>query len=209
MWVLQERAMEMWLAISVFAAVCAVAAIVVVATYNRFVLLSGHCDNAFAQIEVQLKRRYDLIPNLVECVRSYMAHERDTLERVIVARNQAAAGLQKAARQPGDADAVNTWMGAEGALTGALSRLSVVMESYPELKANASVADLTEQLTSTENRIAYARQAYNDWVTGFNSQRQTFPNCLFAGLLGFGENRKLLEFAEGEKLRVVPLVVLT
>ncbi len=201
--------MEMWSAISVFAVVCAVAAIAVVATYNRFVLLGSRCDNAFAQIEVQLKRRYDLVPNLVECVRSSMAHERDTLERVIAARNVAALGLQNAAQQRGDTDALKTWMGAEGSLTGALSRLSVVMESYPELKANASVADLTEQLTSTENRIAYARQAYNDWVTGFNLSRQTFPNCLFAGLLGFGRNRNLLEFAEAEKLVVAPRVVLT
>ena len=105
--------------------------------------------------------------------------------------------------------ALDSWMGAEGSLAGALSRLSVVMESYPELKANASVADLTEQLTSTENRIAYARQAYNDWVTGFNFQRQSFPNCLFAGLLGFGWNRNLMEFAEAEKLTVAPRVVLT
>jgi LemA protein len=118
-------------------------------------------------------------------------------------------GLQQAARQPGDADALNTWMGAEGSLGGALSRLSVVIESYPELKANASVADLTEQLLTTENRIAYARQAYNDWVTGLNSNRQTFPNCLFAGLFGFGKNRGLLEFAEAEKLAVAPRVVLS
>jgi LemA protein len=201
--------MESWLVISILAAVGLVAAIAAVAIYNRLVLLTGHCDNAFAQIEVQLKRRYDLVPNLVECVRSYMAHERETLERVIAARNVAARGLQEATRQPGDTEALNSWMGAEGALTGALSRLSVVMESYPELKANASVADLTEQLTSTENRIAYARQAYNDWVTGFNSQRQMFPSCLFAGLLGFSGNRKLLEFAEGEKLTVAPRFVLT
>jgi LemA protein len=202
--------MESWWAISIFAAATLVTAIAAAAAiYNRLVLLNGHCDNAFAQIDVQLKRRYDLVPNLVECVRSYMAHERDTLERVIAARNVAATGLQNAARQPGDPDSLKHWMGAEGALTGALSRLSVVMESYPELKANASVADLTEQLTSTENRIAYARQSYNDWVTGFNFQRQTFPICLFANLLGFSGNRRFLEFAEAEKLTVAPRVVLT
>src|SRR3954470_19397187 len=167
--------------------------------YNRLVVLKARCDNAFAQIEVQLKRRYDLVPNLVECVRGYMVHEREILERVIAARDVAASGRHDASRRPGDADAMKTWMGAEGALTGALGRLSLAMEGYPELRANASVADLTEQLTSTENRIAYARQAYNDWVTGFNSRRQTFPNCLFAGLLGFGRNRNLLEFAEAEK----------
>src|SRR4051794_21874619 len=168
--------MDPWLMISIIAATgVVVAAIALIAIYNRLVVLYGHCDNAFAQIEVQLKRRYDLIPNLVECVRSSMAHERETLERVIAARNVAAQGLQHATETPGDTDALNRWMGAEGLLTGALSRMSVVMESYPELKANASVADLTEQLLTTENRIAYARQAYNDWVTGFNFDRQTFP----------------------------------
>src|SRR4051794_15539572 len=114
--------MESWLAFSIFPAVGLVAAVAAVATYNRLVLLNGHCDNAFAQIEVQLKRRYDLVPNLVECVRSYMVHERETLERVVAARNVAATGLQDAARQPGDAEAMNAWIGAEGALTGALGR---------------------------------------------------------------------------------------
>src|SRR4051794_6255483 len=168
--------MESWLAISMFAAVNLVAAIAAVAIYNRLVLLSGHCDNAFAQIEVQLKRRYDLIPNLVECVKSYMVHERETLERVIAARDQAAAGLQNAMRQPEDRDAIQTWMGAEGILTGAMGRLSIVMESYPDLKASASVASLTEELTPPETRIPSARQSYNDWVTGFNTYRQGFPS---------------------------------
>src|SRR4051794_26917609 len=135
-------------------------ALAIAAVYNRFIKLKTECENAFAQIEVQLKRRYDLIPNLVECVKRYMIHERDTLERVIAARNQAAAGLAKATQQPQDAEALRTWMGAEGSLAGALGRLSVVMENYPELKANESVGQLTEELTSTENRIAYARQSY-------------------------------------------------
>src|SRR5437773_9840213 len=150
-------------------------ALAAAAIYNRLIKLKTNCENAFAQIEVQLKRRYDLIPNLVECVKRYMIHERDTLERVIAARNQAAAGLTRAIQQPGDSEALRTWMGAEGSLAGALGRLSAVMENYPELKANESVGDLTEELTSTENRIAYARQTYNDWATGFNTYRQTFP----------------------------------
>lgn len=200
--------MDPWLAILIVSAIGMVATVAGVALHNRLVVLNGHCDNAFAQIEVQLKRRYDLVPNLVECVRGYMAHERETLERVIAARNVAAKGLEEAARQPGDATTMNAWMGAEGALSGALGRLSVVMEGYPELKANAAVADLTEQLTSTENRIAYARQAYNDWVTGFNTRRQTFPNCVFAGLLGFAHDRRFVEFLEAEKLTAAPRVVL-
>lgn len=205
---LPEVGVESWLIMTLCAAGGLFAAVVAVTVYNRLVKLNDQCDNAFSQIEVQLKRRYDLIPNLVECARSYMAHERDTLERVIAARNVAASGLQHAAQQPGDTHAMNAWIGAEGALSGALGRLSVVMESYPELKANRTVAELTEELKSTENRIAYARQAYNDWVTGFNSQRRTFPNCLFAGVLGFPQNRKLVEFPEAEKLTVAPRVVL-
>jgi LemA protein len=176
--------------------------------YNRLVNLKTNCDNAFSQIEVQLKRRYDLIPNLVECVKRYMLHERETLERVIAARNQAAAELRQATEQAGNAEALQKWMGAEGTLAGALGRLSVVMESYPELKANAAVADLTEQLTSTENRIAYARQAYNDWVSGFNIYRQGFPGCLLAALLGFKQNRSFVEFADREKIAEAPQVVM-
>jgi len=176
--------------------------------YNRLVVLKARCDNAFAQIEVQLKRRYDLVPNLVECVRSFMTHERETLERVIAARNQAVASLENATRQPESPDALKAWMGAEGSLAVALGRLSVVIESYPDLKASASVAELTEELTTTENRIAYARLSYNDWVTGFNTYRQGFPTCVYAGLLGFGHDRSYLEFAEGAKLNHAPRVVL-
>jgi LemA protein len=195
-------------AIAIVAAIGIAAGIVAAAIYNRLVSLKTHCDNAFSQIEVQLKRRYDLIPNLVECVKRYMIHERDTLERVMAARNQAAAGLAQATQQPEDAEAMRKWIGAEGMLTGALSRLSVVMENYPDLKANASVADLTEQLTSTENRIAYARQSYNDWVSGFNNFRQAFPMCVLAGLFGFKQNRSFVEFADREKLADAPRVVM-
>ena len=191
-----------------FVAFWAVVILFLISVYNRLVKLGSNCENAFAQIEVQLKRRYDLIPNLVECVKRYMIHERDTLERVIAARNQAVAGLDQAAKQTGDSEALRKWMGAEGTLMGAMSRLSIAMENYPDLKANASVADLTEQLTSTENRIAYARQAYNDWVTGFNTYRETFPGCLLAGLFGFRQNRSFVEFADREKLAEAPRVVM-
>lgn len=198
--------MDAWILAAV-GAVNLVAAVVVVAAYNRLVTLRARCENAFAQIEVQLKRRHDLIPNLVECVQGSLVHERETLERVIAARNQAAAELQHVARRPDDPDALRSWMGAEGTLAGAMGRLSVVMEGYPDLKASASVAALVEELTTTENRIAYARQAYNDWVAGFNTLRQGFPTCVFAGLVGFGEDRKFLEFADRERLAEAPRVV--
>src|SRR5438445_684533 len=200
--------MNLWIAISMIAGMAVVAAIFAAAVYNQLVALGTNCENAFAQIELQLKRRYDLIPNLVECVKSYMAHEKNTLESVISARNQAAAGLKQAAQQPHNSEAVQAWVGAESALNGALGRLTAVIEAYPNLKADTSVAGLTEELTSTENRIAFARQAYNDWVTGFNSNRLAFPNCLFAGVFGFDRNRKHLEFADAQKLADAPRVML-
>jgi LemA protein len=200
--------MSLWVTISIAASVIALVAIFAASIYNRLVLLRSNCENAFAQIETQLKRRYDLIPNLVECVKSYMAHEAKTLESVIAARNQAVAGLAQATQQPQNSEMLEKWMGAESALNSALGRLNVAIEAYPNLKADASVAGLTEELTSTENRIAFARQAYNDWVTGFNTSRLTFPNCLFAGALGFDRNRKHLEFADAEKLTEAPRVML-
>jgi LemA protein len=200
--------MNLWMTISVVAGFVAACAVFASMVYNRLVVLQTNCDNAFSQIEIQLKRRYDLIPNLVECVKSYLAHEKETLERVIAARNQAAATLQQAAHHPDNSGALQAWIGAEGVLNGAIGRLTAVIESYPDLKADQSVAELTEQLTSTENRIAYARQAYNDWVFGFNTSRRTIPNCIVAGLLGFSQNRKFLEFADAEKLEAAPRVVL-
>jgi LemA protein len=179
-----------------------------VSIYNRLVALRNLCDNGFAQIEVQLKRRYDLIPNLVECVKGYITHERETLEKVIAARNQASAGLAQAAQNPANAQAVQQWMGAEGMLAGALGRLNFVMEDYPELKANENVAMLTEELTSTENKIAFARQAYNDWVMGFNTFRETFPNVTLASMLGFPENRPMVEIPDGEAIEEAPVVSL-
>ena len=182
--------------------------IIFASIYNRLVTLKNHCENSFAQIQVQLSRRSDLIPNLVECVKGYMTHERETLERVIAARTQA-LDLRQAATQSEDAIAVDTWLGAERTLGRALVGLWLAMENYPELQASRSVADLTEQLTTTENRIAFARQAHNDWVTEFNSYRQSFPQCSLAGLFGFTQNRRLLEFANVEKLGTAPGVVLS
>jgi LemA protein len=153
--------------------------------YNTLVALRNRFKNAFAQIDVQLKRRYDLIPNLVEVAKGYMKHERETLENVIKARNIAYAASQTAAANPADPNAVKNLVTAETGLTGALSRLMVVSEQYPDLKANQNMMQLTEELTSTENKIAFARQAYNDSVMQYNTSRETFPNVIFAGMFGF------------------------
>jgi LemA protein len=157
----------------------------VVGIYNALVALRNRFKNAFAQIDVQLKRRYDLIPNLVETAKGYMKHERETLEAVIKARNIAAAAAQAVAANPADANAMRGLVGAEAGLTGALSRLMVVSEQYPDLKANQNMMQLTEELTSTENKIAFARQAYNDSVMTYNTRRETFPTVIFAGMFGF------------------------
>jgi LemA protein len=153
--------------------------------YNSLVALRNRFKNAFAQIDVQLKRRYDLIPNLVEVAKGYLKHERETLEAVIKARNIALAASQAAAANPADANAMKGLVSAETGLTGALSRLMVVSEQYPDLKANQNMMQLTEELTSTENKIAFARQAYNDSVMTYNTTRETFPNVIFAGMFGF------------------------
>jgi len=165
-----------------------------VSIYNRLVTLRNRVDNAFAQIEVQLKRRHDLIPNLVETAKGYMAHERDTLEAVIKARNQAVSGLQGVSGNPGDHEAVMALAGAEKGLSGALGRMFALAEAYPDLKANQNMMQLTEELTSTENKISFARQGYNDSVTSYNTYRQTFPPVLIAGLTGHTTDRDLLEF---------------
>jgi LemA protein len=165
-----------------------------VGVYNHLVVLRNRLENAFSQIEVQLKRRYDLIPNLVETVKGYIKHERETLEAVIQARNQAVSGLQAAAAKPGDPQAMHQLAGAEQSLGGALSRLLMVAEAYPDLKANQNMAQLTEELTSTENKVAFARQAYNDSVMQYNTYRQSFPPVFFANMLGHSEDAELLEF---------------
>ena len=173
--------------------------------FNKLVTYRNRYKNAFAQIEVQLKRRYDLIPNLVETAKGYMKHERETLEAVISARNQAVGGLQKAAQDPGNADAIRGLAGAEGMLTGAMGRLFALVESYPDLKANQNMMQLSEELTSTENKVAFARQAFNDSVTIYNTYRQTFPPVIFAGMFGHAQDAALLEF-EGEKIQEAPKI---
>ena len=153
--------------------------------YNKLVDLRNRFKNAFAQIDVQLKRRYDLIPNLVEVAKGYLKHESSTLEAVIKARNIALAASQTAAANPADANAMKGLMTAEAGLGGALSRLMVVSEQYPDLKANTNMLQLTEELTSTENKVSFARQAYNDSVMTFNTAREVFPSVIFAGMFGF------------------------
>ena len=154
----------------------------------------------------ELKRRYDLIPNLVETAKGYMSHERETLESVIQARNQAMNGLQSAADDPSNPQAIKDLSSAEGLLGGALGRLNVVMESYPDLKANQNMMQLTEELTSTENKVAFARQGYNDQVTEYNTYRQSFPPVVFANLFKHGIDAELLEFADSEAIQAAPTV---
>ena len=173
--------------------------------FNRLVSYRNRYKNAFAQIEVQLKRRHDLIPNLVEVAKGYMKHERGTLEAVINARNQAAGGLQKAAQDPGNAEAIKGLAAAEGVLTGTIGRLFALAESYPDLKANQNMMQLSEELRSTENKVAFARQAFNDAVTLYNTYRQTFPAVLFAGMFGHPQDAALLEF-DGTQIQEVPKV---
>lgn len=175
-----------------------------VSIYNRLVTARNGYKNAFAQIDVQLTRRYDLIPNLVETARGYMKHERETLEAVITARNAAMSGLKGAAANPGNPAAVQQLAGAENALTGALGRLFALAEAYPDLKANQNMMQLSEELTSTENKVAFARQAFNDAVMGYNNTREVFPNTIIAGMFAFWP-AQLLEIESPEK-RAVPKV---
>jgi LemA protein len=153
--------------------------------YNRLVALRNRFKNAFAQIDVQLKRRYDLIPNLVETAKGYLKHERGTLEAVVAARNAAYTANSRAAQDPGDAGAMKQLVAAESTLAGTLGRLLAVAEAYPDLKANTTMNSLMEELTSTENKIAFARQAYNDSVMAYNTSRETFPTNFIAGLFHF------------------------
>jgi LemA protein len=179
-------------------------AIAVVGMYNRLVTLRNRYKNAFSQIDVQLKRRYDLIPNLVEVAKGYIKHERETLEAVVQARNAAYAAGQQAAQSPGQREAMAALGGAEGRLTGALGRLFAVAEAYPDLKANQNMMAIQEELSSTENKIAFARQAYNDSVTSYNTQREVFPTTVIASMFNFQEAH-LLEIEQPEE-RAAPKV---
>jgi len=171
----------------VLLALAAVAAVAGIAIYNGLVGRRNAYRNAFSQIDVQLKRRHDLVPNLVETAKAYLEHERETLESVVRARGQAAQAIQRAARAPGDPGAMQALAGAEGALSASLSRLLAVAEAYPDLKANATMASLMEELASTENRIAFARQAYNDAIMDYGVARESFPGTLVASSFGFRE----------------------
>ena len=186
-----------WVLIGI-GAVALLAALWAVGVYNGLVVGRNRYNNAYAQIDVQLKRRYDLIPNLVEAVKGYMAHEKGTLEAVVAARANAFGASQKAAAKPGDPAAMKQLSEAESQLNGALGRLIAVAESYPDLKANQNMLSLQEELTATENKVSFARQAYNDGVMAFNNKREVFPTVIVANLFGFTE-AALLETAPAEK----------
>lgn len=190
----------------VFLVIVAVIGFMVMGIYNKLVTLKNRFQNAFAQIEVQLKRRYDLIPNLVETAKAYLEHEKGTLEAVIAARNQAVSGLEAASADPGNPMAMMDLSKAEGMLNSAMGKLNIVVEAYPDLKANENMMQLSEELTSTENKVAFSRQAFNDAVTEYNTYKQTFPPVLLAGTFGHSSNASLLEFEDSEAMQEAPKV---
>ncbi len=189
-----------WIGLALIVALALFAVVI----YNRLVAARNRYKNAFAQIDVQLTRRHDLIPNLVETAKGYRAHERETLEAVVQARNAAVSGLKAAAADPGSPDAMQQLGGAENQLTQTLGRLFALSESYPDLKANQNMMQLSEELASTENRVAFARQAYNDAVMAYNNKREVVPNNFIAGMFNFGP-AQLLEI-EDKSMREAPKV---
>lgn len=178
----------------------------VIAIFNKLVMLKNRYQNAFAQIEVQLKRRYDLIPNLIETAKGYIKHERETLEAVVQARNAAQNMLSAAAADPGNAEAIKGLSGAEGKLAGALMNFNMVMEAYPDLKANQNMMQLSEELISTENKVSFSRQAFNDQVMAYNTYRQSFPPVFFAARFGHPQDASLLEFEDTAAIQAAPKV---
>jgi LemA protein len=188
--------------------VIVVFAAIIIGIYNRLVSGRNRFQNAFAQIDVQLKRRYDLIPNLVETAKGYLKHEREVLENVTKARNIAASAADLASKMPGSPDAMKGLASAEGALTGALGRLFAVAEAYPDLKANQTMSQLMEELTTTENKVSFARQAFNDTVMQYNILRESFPNSILAGMFGFTK-AELLQATESAEERKAPKVSFT
>ena len=189
----------------VFLAVVLAVVVLTITTYNGLVALRNRYKNSFAQIDVQLRRRYDLIPNLVETAKGYMAHERQTLEAVVAARQNAVRAEQRAAAEPGRPAAMSGLAAAEAGLTGALMRLFAVAEAYPELKANQNMMAVQEELTSTENRVAFARQGYADSVMEYNTRRESFPANVIAGMFRF-EGAALLEATGSDEERKAPRV---
>jgi LemA protein len=187
-----------WIVLGIFVALV----VWFISIYNGLVTARNAFKNAFSQIDVQLQRRYDLIPNLVETAKGYLKHERETLENVITARNAAVTGLKAAAANPGDPAAMQQLAGAENMLTGALGKLFALSEAYPDLKANTTMMQLSEELTSTENRVAFARQAFNDAVMSYNNKREIFPNTIVAGMANFTP-AQLLELQNQEARQAV------
>lgn len=178
----------------------------VVSVYNRLVTLRNRFKNAFSQIEVQLKRRYDLIPNLVEIAKGYLSHERETLEAVVNARNTASSGLKAAAAQPGNPESMAELAKADGLLNNAMGRLNITMEAYPDLKASQNMQQLTEELSTTENKVAFARQGFNDAVMEYNTYKQSFPALIVAARFGHAQDASLLEFADSAEIQAAPKV---